>query len=67
MIAFVLLISVGSDGAFLLLETFPPAERLNPGTLGKTLGHTANTMFLTQFSTVVPFLLNLLSSVFAFR
>ena len=52
LIAFVLLISVGSDGAFLLLDTFPAAEKLSPSSLDKSLGHTAKTMFLTQFSTV---------------
>ncbi|KAL7080111.1 hypothetical protein ACQ4LE_000631, partial [Meloidogyne hapla] len=67
LISFVLLISVGSDGAFLLLDVFPAPERLTPTTLNKALKHIAKTMFLTQFSTVIPFLLNLLSSVFAFR
>ncbi|KAF7639201.1 hypothetical protein Mgra_00001432 [Meloidogyne graminicola] len=67
LISFVLLISVGSDGAFLLLDVFPTPERLTPITLNKSLMHTAKTMFLTQFSTVIPFLLNLLSSVYAFR
>jgi predicted exporter len=52
MIAFVLLISVGSDRAFLLLDTFPRAEKLNQQSLAKAIEHTAKTMFLTQFSTV---------------
>uniref|UniRef100_A0A914NJG9 SSD domain-containing protein n=1 Tax=Meloidogyne incognita TaxID=6306 RepID=A0A914NJG9_MELIC len=67
LISFVLLISVGSDGAFLLLDVFPAPERLTPTTLNKALKHIAKTMFLTQFSTVIPFMLNLLSSVYAFR
>ncbi|KAL3102164.1 hypothetical protein niasHS_003573 [Heterodera schachtii] len=67
LIALVLLISVGADGAFLLLDLFPATEKLCLGTLHCCLRHTAKTMFLTQFSTIVPFLLNMFSSVFAFR
>lgn len=67
LIVFVLLISIGSDGAFLLFSGFPTPETLNVVTFHKCLKHTATTMFLTQFSTVVPFFLNILSSVIAFR
>lgn len=67
LIVFVLLISIGSDGAFLLLSTFPSAERLNVASFHVCMRHTAQTMFLTQFSTVVPFFLNVFSSVIAFR
>lgn len=67
LIVFVLLISIGSDGAFLLLNGFPTAERLNDASFYKCMRHTAATMFLTQFSTVVPFFLNIFSSVIAFR
>uniref|UniRef100_A0A915DXN3 SSD domain-containing protein n=1 Tax=Ditylenchus dipsaci TaxID=166011 RepID=A0A915DXN3_9BILA len=67
LIVFVLLISIGSDGAFLLLNAFPKAEKLNVASFYDCLSHTAATMFLTQFSTVVPFFLNIFSSVIAFR
>lgn len=67
LIVFVLLISIGSDGAFLLLNGFPTAERLNEVTFYACMRHTAATMFLTQFSTIVPFFLNIFSSVIAFR
>ena len=52
MIAFVLLISIGSDGAFLLLDIFPAPEKLNQTSLARAIGHLAKTCALTQFSTV---------------
>ena len=52
MIAFVLLISIGSDGAFLLLDIFPAPEKLNQTSFARALGHMAKTCALTQFSTV---------------
>ncbi|KAI1725232.1 sterol-sensing domain of SREBP cleavage-activation domain-containing protein [Ditylenchus destructor] len=67
LIVFVLLISIGSDGAFLLYNAFPKSERLNLVSFREALGHTGATMFLTQFSTVVPFFLNIFSNVIAFR
>lgn len=62
LIVFVLLISIGVDGTFLLLKTFPSAEKYSYSSIRRCLQHTAGTMFLTQFSTVVPFLLNIFSS-----
>ncbi|CAD5206201.1 unnamed protein product [Bursaphelenchus okinawaensis] len=68
LIVFVLLISIGSDGAFLLFSSFPDTvDTLNVDTFRECLHHTASTMFLTQFSTVVPFFLNIFSAVLAFR
>lgn len=67
LIVFVLLISIGSDGAFLLFNGFPSPETLNLISFHKCLKHTATTMFLTQSSTVVPFFINILSTVIAFR
>ncbi|KAI6189314.1 Protein dispatched [Aphelenchoides fujianensis] len=68
LIVFVLLISIGSDGAFLLHSSFPRnLDELTEDRVRSCLGHTASTMFLTQFSTVVPFLINGFSAVLAFR
>ncbi|KAI6189098.1 Protein dispatched [Aphelenchoides besseyi] len=68
LIVFVLLISIGSDGAFLLHSSFPKTfDQLTEERLTTCLRHTASTMFLTQFSTVVPFLVNGFSAVLAFR
>ncbi|CAD5208934.1 unnamed protein product [Bursaphelenchus xylophilus] len=68
LIVFVLLISIGSDGAFLLFSSFPnSADSLDSESFRECLHHTISTMFLTQFSTVVPFFLNIFSAVLAFR
>uniref|UniRef100_A0A7E4VBD6 SSD domain-containing protein n=1 Tax=Panagrellus redivivus TaxID=6233 RepID=A0A7E4VBD6_PANRE len=68
LVAFVLLLSIGSDGAFLLFNAFPStSDDLDKESLHDCLRHTVTTMFLAQFSTVVPFMLNLVSSVIAFR
>ncbi|KAI6182399.1 Protein dispatched [Aphelenchoides bicaudatus] len=51
LIVFVLLISIGSDGAFLLYSSFPSnKEELSKDTFRQCIRHTASTMFLTQFS-----------------
>ena len=69
LVAFVLLLSIGSDGAFLLFNAFPTGEdeELDEDIFDECLSHTITTMFLAQFSTIVPFLLNLVSSVIVFR
>lgn len=67
LIVFVLLIAIGSDGAFLLFSTFPNFSEMDPHSFRNCLQHTMTTMFLTQFSTVVPFLLNIFSNVIVFR
>ncbi|CAI4227603.1 unnamed protein product [Auanema sp. JU1783] len=65
LVIFVLLIAVGTDDAFLLFSSFP--ENLNEHTFYTCLSHTGATMFLTSFSTVVPFFLNMHSNVIVFR
>ena len=68
LVSFVLLLSIGSDGAFLLLSAFPPKhDEIDEDNFDECLSHTVTTMFLAQFSTIVPFLLNLISSVIVFR
>uniref|UniRef100_A0A914QJH6 SSD domain-containing protein n=1 Tax=Panagrolaimus davidi TaxID=227884 RepID=A0A914QJH6_9BILA len=68
LVSFVLLLSIGSDGAFLLFNAFPTkADDLDEDNFDECLSHTITTMFLAQFSTIVPFLLNLVSSVIVFR
>ncbi|CAI2299311.1 unnamed protein product [Caenorhabditis sp. 36 PRJEB53466] len=65
LVTFVLLIAIGSDDAFLLKSNFP--SHLNEDTFHTFLGHTSFTMFLTCFSTVVPFFINITSNVIVFR
>ncbi|CAJ0568136.1 unnamed protein product, partial [Mesorhabditis spiculigera] len=65
LVIFVLLIAVGSDDAFLLHSHFP--DELNEESFYEALAHTASTMFLTSFSTAVPFFVNILSNVIVFR
>ena len=68
LIVFVLLISIGADGAFLLFSAMPrTSAQLTEARVRGCLRHTAATMFLTQFSTVVPFIVNSFSAVLAFR
>uniref|UniRef100_A0A183CKR3 SSD domain-containing protein n=1 Tax=Globodera pallida TaxID=36090 RepID=A0A183CKR3_GLOPA len=50
LIAFVLLISVGADGAFLLLDMFPATEKLCLDTLQQCLRHTAKTIAFGLFA-----------------
>jgi hypothetical protein len=53
LVVFVLLISIGVDGAFLLVKTFPTGPTsLTEAGVRRALSHTATTMFLTQCSTV---------------
>ncbi|EGT60384.1 hypothetical protein CAEBREN_09240 [Caenorhabditis brenneri] len=65
LVTFVLLIAIGSDDAFLLKSNFP--NHLNEDTFHTFLTHTSFTMFLTCFSTVVPFFINITSNVIVFR
>uniref|UniRef100_A0A1I7TCE5 SSD domain-containing protein n=1 Tax=Caenorhabditis tropicalis TaxID=1561998 RepID=A0A1I7TCE5_9PELO len=65
LVTFVLLIAIGSDDAFLLKSNFP--NHLNEDTFHSFLTHTSFTMFLTCFSTVVPFFINITSNVIVFR
>ncbi|CAB3408351.1 unnamed protein product [Caenorhabditis bovis] len=65
LVTFVLLIAIGSDDAFLLRTNFP--KHLNEDTFHEFLMHTSFTMFLTCFSTVVPFFINITSNVIVFR
>uniref|UniRef100_A0A8R1I9G6 SSD domain-containing protein n=1 Tax=Caenorhabditis japonica TaxID=281687 RepID=A0A8R1I9G6_CAEJA len=65
LVTFVLLIAIGSDDAFLLKSNFP--SHLNEETFHTFLAHTSFTMFLTCFSTVVPFFINITSNVIVFR
>jgi hypothetical protein len=68
LIVFVLLISIGSDGAFLLHSSFPKhVDSLTEASFRQCMRHTGSTMFLTQFSTIVPFMVNMFSAVLAFR
>ncbi|CCD62965.1 SSD domain-containing protein [Caenorhabditis elegans] len=65
LVTFVLLIAIGSDDAFLLKSNFP--KHLNEDTFHTFLSHTSFTMFLTCFSTIVPFFINITSNVIVFR
>ncbi|KAL6730972.1 hypothetical protein Aduo_001888 [Ancylostoma duodenale] len=65
LVIFVLLIAVGTDDAFLLFSHFP--EDLDEDSFHECLAHTSSTMFLTSFSTAVPFFVNIASNVVVFR
>ncbi|GMT01388.1 hypothetical protein PENTCL1PPCAC_23562, partial [Pristionchus entomophagus] len=65
LVTFVLLIAIASDDAFLLHSAMP--AKLNEETFEEALAHTGGTMFLTSFSTAVPFYLNCFSDVLVFR
>ncbi|GMT29205.1 hypothetical protein PFISCL1PPCAC_20502, partial [Pristionchus fissidentatus] len=65
LVTFVLLIAIASDDAFLLHSAMP--EKLTPESFEEALAHTSGTMFLTSFSTAVPFYLNCFSDVLVFR
>ncbi|KAK0426212.1 hypothetical protein QR680_009588 [Steinernema hermaphroditum] len=68
LVVFVLLLAIGSDDAFLMHHAFPSAETpLCAEALAESLVHAATTMFLTSFSTAVPFFVNVLSDVLVFR
>ncbi|VDN32535.1 unnamed protein product, partial [Gongylonema pulchrum] len=66
LVVFVLLLAIGSDDAFVLLNSFPPTD-VTPATVHECLSHTASAMLLTSASTAVPFFTNILSSVVVFR
>lgn len=66
LVVFVLLIAIGSDDAFLLLNSFP-VKVVNAETVYECLSHTATAMLLTSSSTAVPFFINILSGVIVFR
>lgn len=65
LIIFVLLLAIGSDDAFVLLNSFP--EDVTVEGIHLCLSHTASAMLLTSASTAVPFFTNILSSVIVFR
>nr|CDJ88251.1 abnormal chemotaxis protein 14 [Haemonchus contortus] len=65
LVIFVLLIAVGTDDAFLLFTHFP--RNLNEESFYECMAHTSATMFLTSFSTAVPFFVNIASNVVVFR
>ncbi|KAE9418715.1 hypothetical protein Angca_008856, partial [Angiostrongylus cantonensis] len=65
LVIFVLLIAVGTDDAFLLFSHFP--RNLTEDSFCECLAHTSSTMFLTSFSTAVPFFVNIASNVVVFR
>ncbi|ETN78426.1 hypothetical protein NECAME_10349 [Necator americanus] len=65
LVIFVLLIAVGTDDAFLLFSHFP--HTLDEDSFYECLHHTSSTMFLTSFSTAVPFFVNIASNVIVFR
>ncbi|GMR54382.1 hypothetical protein PMAYCL1PPCAC_24577, partial [Pristionchus mayeri] len=65
LVTFVLLIAIASDDAFLLHSAMP--SKLSEESFEEALAHTAGTMFLTSFSTAVPFYLNCSSDVLVFR
>ncbi|KHJ96917.1 hypothetical protein OESDEN_03118 [Oesophagostomum dentatum] len=65
LVIFVLLIAVGTDDAFLLFSHFP--YKLDEESFYECLAHTSATMFLTSFSTAVPFFVNIASNVVVFR
>lgn len=55
LIVFVLLLAIGSDGAFLLLSIFPSSDDLSFETFHSAIRHTAATMFLTQVRSSTTF------------
>ncbi|VBB29027.1 unnamed protein product [Acanthocheilonema viteae] len=65
LIIFVLLLAIGSDDAFVLLNSFP--VDVTSHSIYQCLSHTASAMLLTSSSTAVPFFTNILSSVVVFR
>uniref|UniRef100_A0AAF5Q237 SSD domain-containing protein n=1 Tax=Wuchereria bancrofti TaxID=6293 RepID=A0AAF5Q237_WUCBA len=65
LVIFVLLLAIGSDDAFVLLNSFP--IDVTSQNIHQCLSHTANAMLLTSSSTAVPFFTNILSSVVVFR
>ncbi|KAF8365322.1 che-14 [Pristionchus pacificus] len=65
LVTFVLLIAIASDDAFLLHSAMP--DNLDDDSFEEALAHTGGTMFLTSFSTAVPFYLNCFSDVLVFR
>ncbi|KAM3722096.1 Protein dispatched [Dirofilaria immitis] len=65
LVIFVLLLAVGSDDAFVLLNSFP--TDVTSQSIHQCLSHTASAMLLTSSSTAVPFFTNILSSVVVFR
>ncbi|VDO37939.1 unnamed protein product, partial [Onchocerca flexuosa] len=65
LVIFVLLLAIGSDDAFVLLNSFP--TDITSRNIHKCLSHTASAMLLTSSSTAVPFFTNILSSVVVFR
>ncbi|VDM41522.1 unnamed protein product [Toxocara canis] len=66
LVIFVLLLAIGSDDAFLLLNSFPQKD-VNKESIHACLSHTAAAMLLTSSSTAVPFFTNIISSVVVFR
>ncbi|EJW80133.1 abnormal chemotaxis protein 14, partial [Wuchereria bancrofti] len=54
LVIFVLLLAIGSDDAFVLLNSFP--IDVTSQNIHQCLSHTANAMLLTSSSTAVPFL-----------
>uniref|UniRef100_A0A0N4ZM94 SSD domain-containing protein n=1 Tax=Parastrongyloides trichosuri TaxID=131310 RepID=A0A0N4ZM94_PARTI len=67
LVVFVLLIAIGSDDAFLVYSSFKEGDNFDVYTFHESLKHISTTMFLTQFSTVVPFFVNIASKVVVFR
>ncbi|VDK32442.1 unnamed protein product [Anisakis simplex] len=67
LVVFVLMLAIGSDDAFLLLNSFPRKDKVSAESIHSCLSHTAATMLLTSSSTAVPFLTNIISSVVVFR
>ncbi|CAG9531053.1 unnamed protein product [Cercopithifilaria johnstoni] len=65
LIIFVLLLAIGSDDAFVLLNSFP-VDVTSHG-IYQCLSHTASAMLLTSSSTAVPFFTNIFSNVIVFR
>lgn len=65
LITFVLLLAIGSDDAFVLLNSFPNDVTIE--NIYQCLSHTTSAMLLTSASTAVPFFTNILSSVVVFR
>ncbi|VDN06493.1 unnamed protein product, partial [Thelazia callipaeda] len=65
LVIFVLLLAIGSDDAFVLLNSFP--TEITSKSIYQCLSHTASAMLLTSASTAVPFFTNILSSVIVFR
>lgn len=65
LVTFVLLLAVGSDDAFILMNSFP-VDVTSHG-IYQCLSHTASAMLLTSSSTAVPFFANIFSNVVVFR